>query len=158
MKRLLIPVILFAGIFAIAIISCERATTESADNPELTAPQPVLMKETDVMFTGGEDHSITQATAKQMMAAFQKDNPYDTYGWYFGRKAIENLFANEECVGIRIYGGLKADGQFSPVVFGVNAKGNDLIGGGFFKALYDSLGMGALDIAFPCPPYCGDDD
>ncbi len=155
MKRLLIPAILFAGVLAIAIISCERTATESADNPELTAPQPVLMKETNVMFTGEEDHSITLAAAEQMMAAFQKDNPYDTYGWFFGRKAIEALLAQDGCVGIRIYGGLNQDGQFSPVLFGVTAKGDDIGGGGLSKALFDSTVVGPREMTVPCPPFCG---
>lgn len=154
MKKLLIPAILFAGVIAIALVSCERAATESTDNPELATPQPVLMKETDVMFTGEEDHSITLTAAEQMMAAFQKDNPYDTYGWFFGRKAIEALLAQDGCVGIRIYGGLNQDGQFSPVLFGVTAKGNDIGGGGLSKAQSDFTGVGPKEMSSPCPPYC----
>lgn len=154
MKRLLIPAILYAGAITLTLIGCERAATESTESPELNTPQTGLMKETDAMFTGEEDHSITLAAAEQMMAAFQADNPYDTYGWYFGRKAIEVLLAQEGCVGIRIYGGLNADDKFSPVLFGVIAKGDDLGGGGLSKALSDSTGAGPMEIALPCPPFC----
>ncbi len=154
MKRLLTPAIFFVVALAVVSISCEKTATEGAGSPEPATPRLGLMKGTDVMFTGEEDHSITLAAAEQMMAAFQADNPYDTYGWSFSRKAIELLLAQEGCVGIRIYGGLNQDGQFSPVLFGVTAKGGDIGGGGLSKALSDSTVVGSMELSAPCPPYC----
>ncbi len=154
MKRFLMSAILFTSAITLTLIGCGKTATENVDNPELATPQPVLMKGTDVMFTGEEDHSITLTAADQMMTAFQKDNPYDTYGWYFSRKAIELLLARQGCVGIRIYGGLNADGRFSPVLIGATAQGKDIIGGGLSKSLADSTDVGIAELAHPCPPYC----
>lgn len=158
MKKLPVASLLVIGAITVAILSCGQTVTEGSDTPDSDTPKLGLMKEMGVMFTGEEDHSITLAAAEQMMTVFQKDNPYKTYAWYFSRKAIEQLLAQEGCVGIRIYGGLKQDGQFSPVLFGVAPEGKDLVGGGLSKAIFDSTGVGPMEVAIPCPPYCPEPD
>ncbi len=156
MKKLPVASLLVIGVITVAIMSCGQTVTEGSDTPDYDTPKLGLMKEMGVMFTGEEDHSITLAAAEQMMTAFQKDNPYKTYAWYFSKKAVEQLLTYERCVGIRIYGGLKQDSQFSPVIFGVNSEGKDLVGGGLSKAVSDStIGpMDPIEVAIPCPPYC----
>lgn len=156
MKRLpaLLLAMMAAGTILIPLSSCEQAVTEGTNSPELGTPQIALQKQTEVMFTGVEDHTISLDIANQMTSMFQKNNPYDAYAWYFSREAIEKLLAQEGCVGIRIYGGLKSDSEFSPVIYGVNAPGADFIGSGLSKALLDSL-VGPMEIAMPCPPFCG---
>ncbi|MFB0516695.1 MAG: hypothetical protein ACETWG_08825 [Candidatus Neomarinimicrobiota bacterium] len=156
MQRFLLPALILTGVLTVAIIGCGKEPTDGstdARNPELNAPQTVLTKETDVIFTGEEDHSITLQAAQVMMTAFQDDNPYNVYAWYFSKAAVQKLLAQEGCVGIRIYGGLNQDNQFSPVVFGVTAPGDD-IGGRLSKALLDSTGVGPMEQSIPCPPYC----
>ena len=72
---------------------------------------------------------------------------------YFGKEAIERLLNQEGAVGLRIYGGINPDGEFTPVLMGVPADGNDINGIGLEKALGDSVII--LEMAVPCPPYCG---
>ena len=154
MKRLLTPAIFFVGALVVVSISCEKTTTESAGSPEPVTPRLGLLKGTDVMFTGEKDHTVSPQLAGQMTSAFQNNNPYDVYAWFCSKKSLEMLLAQEGCVGIRIYGGLNNDGQFSPVLYGANARGSDLSGGGLSKSLSDSTGIGPMEMLVPCPPYC----
>jgi hypothetical protein len=107
------------------------------------------------MFTGEENHAITIELAEQMTTAFQKENPFDAHGWFFGRKAIESVLAQDACIGIRFYGGYSSDGHFSPVIFGVTTSGADIGQGTLQKTL--SRPVIILEMATPCPPYCGGD-
>ncbi len=112
-------------IIAIFISSCEEVVTEGTDEDPASA-LPSLQIRSDVMFTGTEDHSISLTLAEQMMSRFQESNPFDSYAWYFSREAISGLLSQEECVGIRIYGGRDVNGKFSLMVFGVYADGADI--------------------------------
>ncbi len=156
MKKLPVASLLVIGVITVAIMSCGQTVTEGSDTPDYDTPKLGLMKEMGVMFTGNEDHTISLELAGQMTSAFQSDNPYKTYAWYFSKKAVGQLLAHERCVGIRIYGGLKQDGQFSPVIFSVTSEGKDLVGGGLSKAVSDStIGpMDPIEEAMPCPPFC----
>ncbi len=156
MKKTLLSVIAVVCISAIAIISCEKVSVGSTEKTEPSSPELSIMEVngTEVLYTGKEDHSITLQGAKEMMTAFQSNNPFETYGWYFGREAIEWLLAQDGAVGLRIYGGFKPNGQFSPVILGVDAQGKDIYrgGSGLYKSLSDTVGV--LERAFPCPPGC----
>jgi hypothetical protein len=153
MKRSHFLVLALISSLILAAASCEWITSgESREDTDIDMPGITLSKETDAMFTGNEDHTIAISSAKAMMTAFQENNPFDTYAWYFSRKAVEQLLEQEGCVGIRIYGGLKEDGKFSPVMFGVNAHGSDIKTRGLSKALIDSVGP--MEFVLPCPPYC----
>jgi len=111
------------------------------------------MKEAQVVFTGKEDHLISLGDATQMTDAYRLENPDGPWGWYFGGEAIQSVLAQNAAVGLRIYGGLNQEGQFSPVIFGVIANGDHITGSGLSKALTDS-GVVILEMAVPCPPYC----
>ena len=105
----------------------------------------------------GESSQISLYEAQQMMKAFQDNNPFDAYGWYFSKDALKKMLYQEGCDGIRIYGGLNASNKFSPVIFGVNSDGKDLrVDQGLFKTSSDSTIIGPLEIALPCPPRCGE--
>lgn len=104
-------------------------------------------------FTGMEDHSISLEYAREMITAFREENPNVEYGWYFGREAIEKILAQTGAVGLRIYGGLKEDGTFRPVLFGVSANGNDIDGIKLNNTLEDSVII--LEFPMPCPTFCG---
>ena len=152
MKRTLHSVLAVVCVSAIAIISCEKVSVGGTVKTEPNSPQLSIMEVNGAaaLFTGKEDHSYPVQAAQEMMAAFQSDNPFETYGWYFGREAIEWLLAQDGAVGIRIYGGFKPTGQFSPVILGVDAQGNDIgiYSDGLYKSLSDSTRI--LERAFPC--------
>lgn len=152
MKRTLLSVLAVVCISAIVIISCEKVSVGSTENTEPNSPKLSLIEVngTEVLYTGKENHSFPVQAAKEMMTAFQSNNPFETYGWYFGREAIEWLLAQDGVVGIRIYGGFKPNGQFSPVILGVDAQGKDIYrgGSGLYKSPSDSTRI--LERAFPC--------
>ena len=154
MKKLMLPISLV--LIVLIYISCNKAGPEEPEGLVNTVPQTSLLKESGLMFTGEEDHSISLKVALEMMSAFQENNPYNAYSWYFDRDAIEILLFQEECVGIRIYGGLDNSAQFSPVIFGVTPDGKDIKGDGdgLFKTQSDSTVVGPMELAYPCPPMC----
>ncbi|UCH63477.1 MAG: hypothetical protein JSU77_03230 [Fidelibacterota bacterium] len=155
MNRISNTLLVFASALVIVGISgCQKASPGGPETQELSAIQTSLETAGDVMFTGQEDHRVAPQLAEQMTSAFQNNNPYDVYAWFCSKKSLEMLLAQEGTVGIRIYGGLNKDGQFSPVLYGVNAKGDDLSGGGLSKSLSDPNFIGPLEMLPPCPPYC----
>lgn len=151
-KRILLIPMLSALIFI--SLSCEWMTIGSPKDPEPEAIDTPSIQSTTAIFTGAENHRLAMDTAISMMENFQADNPFDAYGWYFSRKALEELLSQTGCVGIRIYGGLDAGGKFSPVLFGVTEDGRDIDGAGLSKDLGGSIII--LEMAVPCPPYCKD--
>lgn len=149
-RTFLLAAAVVACIGAAAITSCENVGLDSPKESEPRTPPAPLLRGTTIMYTGDEDHSISMPAAEEMIAAFQAANPFETYGWYFGRVAMEQLLAQSGAVGLRIYGGFKPDGHFSPVIFGVNGQGKDINRGGLSKSPIDSVGV--AEMSFPCPP------
>ena len=146
------PVIIIA-IVILSVLSCDWVNPNAPNEPENNITENVLSKELGMMFTGNEDHLIALLEAQAMMSTFQDNNPNKAYAWFFSRKAIESLLAQNGCAGIRIYGGLNSEGKFSPVLFGVTTDGNDIKAEGLQKTLGDSVII--MEFAMPCPPYCG---
>jgi len=81
------------------------------------------------MFTGNEDQEITLSQGSTMTAAFRAANPTAIKAEYFGKKIINLILEQEECVGIRVYNGLDASGVQSNVLVGVDSDGNDIVNG-----------------------------
>lgn len=95
------------------------------------------------MFTGNEDHSISLIDAKKLTKNFRDKAGADPIlGGFFGKKALEEILDQQDCVGIRYYYGESKDGDPVLVLVGVTANGGDM-----------PLGNLA-EIAKPCPPYC----
>jgi len=155
MIRNLIPTTLLL-ISILVLTGCEKmgiGEPRGSEAQESNAPASEFAKEAQVVFTGKENHLISLSDATQMMDAYRLKNPDGPWGWYFGGEAIQSVLAQNAAVGLRIYGGLNQEGQFSPVIFGVIANGKDITGSGLSKALGDS-GIIILEIASPCPPDC----
>ncbi len=95
------------------------------------------------MFTGNENHDVTLADAKAMTKKFRdKAGSGAILGGFFGKKAVEEILDQQDCVGIRYYYGENDEGDPVVVIVGVTANGNDM-----------TLGKLA-EIARPCPPFC----
>ncbi len=95
------------------------------------------------MFSGNEDQTITLDAAKVLTKAYRDTNPGAVLGGYFGQKILNDILSQPNCVGVRMYFGIGADGKPSPVLAGVYANGNDIVDG--------VLG----DRSLLCPPYSG---
>jgi hypothetical protein len=95
------------------------------------------------MFTGNEEQTITLAEATALTQAYRNANPGAVLGEYFGKEILTDILNQPNCVGVRMYYGLSANGQPQPVIAGVYANGNDIVEG--------TLG----DRSVKSPPYSG---
>lgn len=158
MRKSLIPSIIVFLVIAVSF-SCETSSSLTEQDHEVVV-QSISEVNTsgDVMFDGHSDHYITQELATAMMSSFRDKNPNKPYGWFFGKTALEKLLAQDGVVGLRIYGGLSNKGHFSPVLYGVRSNGSDIRPAGALaksQAADSSDGIVILELAAPCPPYCG---
>lgn len=94
-------------------------------------------------FTGNEDHSITLEEASTWTGNYRTANPRALKGHFFGKRAIQEILNQEDCVGIRIYYALDTAGKKQLIVVGATAEENDL---------YNGL---LAERSNPCPPLCG---
>jgi hypothetical protein len=77
-------------------------------------------------FTGHEDHSIPLSTAAEWTANYRESMPQGApIANFFGRDAIEEILAQNGCVGIRIYYAINDQDKPNLILVGVNADGND---------------------------------
>ncbi len=98
------------------------------------------------MFTGNEDQTITLTEAAALTKNYRNAQPSGSnpiLGHYFGKKILNDILAQQDCVGIRVYYALNASGEKELVLSGVYANGNDISNG--------VLG----DRSFKSPPYSG---
>lgn len=81
-------------------------------------------------FTGNENHDFPLDQASQWTANYRASiSPGDTIAHYFGKQAIQSIFNQEGCVGMRIYYALDNLGAKQLIIVGVNEAGNDLYNG-----------------------------
>jgi len=108
-------------------------------------------------FTGNEDHKIdiedgailTRRYRDEMELGIEEEEIEDyCLGGYFSKAAIQTLLAQRDCVGIRVYYGLDADGTQKLVLVGVDANENDQVG----------VDHCCADAMIPCPESCGNDN
>lgn len=94
-------------------------------------------------YTGNEDHSISLPDASTMTQRFRNTiTPGATIAEYFGADAINNILAQTDCVGIRVYYGLDSANVPNLVILGVDTNGDDL----YFGLLAEN--------GKKCPPSC----
>jgi hypothetical protein len=94
--------------------------------------------------TGNENHQVDLATALRFIKNHDSNlKSPSTKGGFFGRDAFEKILAQPNVIGIRYYYAQTDDGNPTLVLFGVNAKGQDMQTGYI------------MERALPCPPYCG---
>src|ERR1041385_6402092 len=94
-------------------------------------------------FTGHEDHFIDLQTASEWTANYREAFPDDIKGHFFGKDDIQRILDQNECVGMRLYYAIDANGAKQIIVTGVKANEDDLFGGLLAERSY------------PCPPMCG---
>jgi hypothetical protein len=81
------------------------------------------------MPTGNENHDISFANAGVMTKKYRTSVPASAIiGGFFGKKAILEILSQDDCVGIRYYYGLDANGTDVLILVGVDANGDDLTG------------------------------
>jgi hypothetical protein len=99
-------------------------------------------------FDGNEDHRIKFEDAAALTKRYRDNNPASAIkGGFFGRKAIEQILAQDECVGIRYYHGQDASGRPVIVLVGADKDENDQVD--------VTSGHVCREMAIPCPTQCG---
>lgn len=94
-------------------------------------------------FDGTEGQQIDLTTAAKYTADYRAANPGATKGHFFGKEIIEQILAQEDCQGIRIYYGVNDKEECQELVI-CGADDNE----------DDILGIVA-DVSVPCPDRCG---
>lgn len=80
-------------------------------------------------FTGNENHDIDFDDAAVLTKRYRDSiSSGDCIGGYFGKSAVDALLHQADCVGVRYYYGIEADGSPTLILVGVNAEGTDLTG------------------------------
>lgn len=94
-------------------------------------------------FDGNEGSIVTLKQASDWTAEFRKTiSAGDTIAQFYGRDKIEQILAQEDCMGIRIYHGIDEDGKRILILVGADRNENDMTSGII------------VEIGPKCPPIC----
>lgn len=92
-------------------------------------------------FDGNEGEQITLAEGAALTKAYRDKNPSAIKARFFGRDKIEQILAQTDCKGLRLYYGYGADGTPELVMVGADSNENDMLNI-------------VLDVSVPCPHRC----
>lgn len=93
-------------------------------------------------FDGTEGSEITYSEGSDLTAEYRRLNSGDTKGHFVGKDLINDLLAQEDCMGIRIYYGIDEYGNKELVIVGADSNEDDIL---------DLI----IDKTIKCPPTCG---
>ncbi|MCF8428821.1 MAG: hypothetical protein K9G64_01705 [Bacteroidia bacterium] len=96
-------------------------------------------------YTGNEIHDISLQDAADLTKNYRDQFAVGVNyikGEYFGKTALQSLLNQSNCVGARMYYGLKADQTQCLVIVGVDSDGNDL------------TECEIMENGFLCPSHC----
>jgi hypothetical protein len=93
-------------------------------------------------FNGSEGEEILPLDGGELTRNFRNQNPGRTKAFFIGKDHLNNILAQDGCMGIRVYYGIDSSNEPAMVFVGADAAENDIIG-------Y------VADKAKPCPTYCG---
>ncbi len=110
----------------------------------LTSARSFGQQATDTTkITGHENYSVTLPTAAQIVktyrSALMAGKPW---GFFYGKDSLLAVLSKPNCIGLRIYFGLKSNGSTSLVLLGVDTSNSDMLSGPL------------TDTGYPCPPFC----
>lgn len=92
------------------------------------------------------NHRITLEQARELTRNQRGGSPPTGAGPMravaFRREILDEILAQAECAGLRVYLGRRGTGEQTLVVVGMDADGNDLSAGTI------------ADEGLPCPPFC----
>jgi len=93
-------------------------------------------------FTGNEAEKFPLDRAAEWTANYRKKNPNGIKAHFFGMNIINDILAQDGCVGIRCYYALDEKGVQQMIMVGADKDENDL---------YNGI---IAEVSLPCPPYC----
>jgi hypothetical protein len=81
-------------------------------------------------FNGNEGEFISLDEASQMTARYRNTiQPGEVIGLFVGRELVEQLLAQSDCVGLRVYYAFDENGEKNLVCVGVDQNEDDLFEG-----------------------------
>lgn len=92
-------------------------------------------------FNGTEGGAISLADASALTAEYRRLNPNQVIANFYGKEILQQILDQPDCMGIRIYYGLDADGNRELVLVGADQSENDIL---------DLI----VDLSCPCPKAC----
>lgn len=108
----------------------------------------------DYTFDGTEGDPIDLDLARSWANNFREQNTTGTIAHFFGTEILNQLLAEEGCVGLRIYYGIDDEGNRQLLIVGVDEKGNDLLPATGVDGRVNDDGNIVADFSYPCPTYC----
>ena len=96
-------------------------------------------------FDGTEGSTVELETAAGWTENYRDNNQGETQGHFFGKDILEDILAQSQCKGIRIYYGENSGGDKKLILVGAIANENDQIASGDVIADHSVL----------CPTQCG---
>lgn len=93
-------------------------------------------------FDGTEGSEITLSEGATLTAEYRRLNSGATKAHFIGKDLINDILAQSECMGIRIYYGIDENGDKQLVIVGADGNEDDIL---------DII----ADKSKPCPSYCG---
>lgn len=94
-------------------------------------------------FNGTEGTFIDLNEASDMTAAWRNGNNGSIKAVFYGKDKLNDILAQEGCVGIRMYFAENEDGEKTLVLVGAESNENDMDEGK------------VLEFGIPCPDRCG---
>jgi hypothetical protein len=95
-------------------------------------------------FNGTEGEAITLQEASVLTENYRTNHPGAPLAHFIGKDLLEQILAQRDCMGIRVYYGEEDNGTPSLVFVGANDQENDQINGTI------------ADKTIKCPPICSD--
>jgi hypothetical protein len=80
-------------------------------------------------FNGTEGEAITLQDASVLTANYRTNNPGAPLAQFMGKDLLEQILAQRDCMGIRVYYGEEDDGTPRLVFVGANDQENDQVNG-----------------------------
>jgi hypothetical protein len=107
----------------------------------------LIQKKTFIMpFNPNANNVISLEEASVLTSNFRQEFPDSIKANAYGKRDMQVLLAQQDCVGFRIYNGIDEKGDQQLVIVGVDENGNDL---------YEGV---LLDTAQPCPTICSSEN
>ncbi len=106
-------------------------------------------------FRGSEGESVSFDVAKQWVANFTQQNPLGVRAHFFGHEIINQILAEKNCTGIRIYYALNDSGIPQLLLVGARIGGSNIIpasGVNYRETTTDTASI--ADMSYPCPAFC----
>lgn len=99
--------------------------------------------------------AIPAEQGKEWIKRYQDNNPGAVKAIFYGSDILQQILAQKDCVGIRIYNAIADDGTPNFVLVGAKENGNNI----WPSASADSTPDGILgEQGRPCPPGCAENE